>query len=176
MAGDPFGLVKAAAPVAVRAAGAEFVAITPNVPERIRETIEARKLTFPVLRDEGNAYADAMRAAGTTVTHLHAGGQLHTSLHAVGALITPAAVREAAFEHVARLVGQGAREPIGAIDQPSSQPPRNRTPTRSNRVSNRPRLSMISRNVVIAGIVKITSIARMKAMANQERRNGKTRW
>jgi len=70
---------------------------------------------FDPLRDEGDAYADAMRNAGTPVTHLRAGGQLHTSLHAVGVLITPAPVREAAFEHVAELVRQQTDQPVGAV-------------------------------------------------------------
>ena len=37
-----------------------MVAITPNVPERSLELIAERKLTFPLLRDEGNAYADTL--------------------------------------------------------------------------------------------------------------------
>ncbi|MEL6892841.1 MAG: alpha/beta hydrolase fold domain-containing protein, partial [Actinomycetota bacterium] len=56
---------------------------------------------FDPLRDEGTAYADALRGAGGTVTHLRAGGQIHTSLMAVGALATPAEVREAACRALA---------------------------------------------------------------------------
>ena len=52
---------------------------------------------FDPLRDEGAAYADALRAAGGDATHLRAGGQIHTSFAAVGALVTPADVREEAF-------------------------------------------------------------------------------
>ncbi len=59
---------------------------------------------FDPLRDEGAAYADALRAAGGSATHLRAGGQIHTSLMAVGALATPAEVREAAFVEFGRLV------------------------------------------------------------------------
>ena len=58
---------------------------------------------FDPLRDEGTAYADALRDAGGSVTHLRAGGQIHTSLLAVGALMTPAEVREEAFRDLAAL-------------------------------------------------------------------------
>jgi len=40
------------------------------------------------LRDEGNAYADALKAAGVQVQHLQAAGQIHTSLLAVDAIMT----------------------------------------------------------------------------------------
>ena len=56
---------------------------------------------FDPLRDEGAAYADALRSAGVGVTHLRAGGQVHTSLTAVGALVTPAAVRHEALRDLA---------------------------------------------------------------------------
>ena len=59
---------------------------------------------FDPLRDEGAAYADALRAAGGSATHLRAGGQIHTSLTAVGALLTPADVREEAFRNLATLL------------------------------------------------------------------------
>jgi acetyl esterase/lipase len=59
---------------------------------------------FDPLRDEGTAYADALRAAGGSVTHLRAGGQIHTSLTAVGALLTPTEIREAAFRDLASLL------------------------------------------------------------------------
>lgn len=59
---------------------------------------------FDPLRDEGAAYADALRNAGSSVRHLRAGGQIHTSLAAVGALLTPAEVREEAFRDLAALL------------------------------------------------------------------------
>ncbi len=59
---------------------------------------------FDPLRDEGVAYANALRDAGSAATHLSAGGQIHTSLKAVGALLTPTAVREQAFDDFARLL------------------------------------------------------------------------
>ncbi len=59
---------------------------------------------FDPLRDEGAAYADALRAAGTPATHLRAGGQIHTSLMAVGALATPAEVRNESFRDLAALL------------------------------------------------------------------------
>ena len=48
---------------------------------------------FDPLRDEGNAYADALTAAGVPVRHLQADGQTHTSLGMVGALVTGAYAR-----------------------------------------------------------------------------------
>ena len=41
----------------IKAAGATFVTISPQTPEKSRELIAARKLAFPILRDEGNAVA-----------------------------------------------------------------------------------------------------------------------
>jgi peroxiredoxin len=41
----------------IREAGATFVTISPQTTEKSRELIAARKLTFPILRDEGNAVA-----------------------------------------------------------------------------------------------------------------------
>ncbi len=41
----------------IEAAGATFVAISPQTPEKSHELIAARKLTFPILRDAGNAVA-----------------------------------------------------------------------------------------------------------------------
>ena len=38
-------------------AGATFLAISPQTAEKSRELIAARKYTFPILRDEANAYA-----------------------------------------------------------------------------------------------------------------------
>ena len=50
---------------------------------------------FDPLRDEGDAYARALAAAGVSVEHLQAQGQTHTSTGAVDVLITPTATREA---------------------------------------------------------------------------------
>ncbi len=41
----------------IKAAAATFVAISPQTPEKSRELIAARMLSFPILRDEGNAHA-----------------------------------------------------------------------------------------------------------------------
>jgi peroxiredoxin len=41
----------------IEAAGATFIAISPNTPEKSKELIAARKLTFPMLRDERNELA-----------------------------------------------------------------------------------------------------------------------
>ncbi len=41
----------------IQATGAAFVAISPQTQEKSRELIAARNLTFPILRDEGNAVA-----------------------------------------------------------------------------------------------------------------------
>jgi cation diffusion facilitator CzcD-associated flavoprotein CzcO/acetyl esterase/lipase len=50
---------------------------------------------FDPLRDEGMAYADALRAAGVSATHYPARGHIHTSVAAVDMLPTGAVVREA---------------------------------------------------------------------------------
>jgi len=42
------------------AAGATLFAITPQKTEKSAEQIEERKLKFPLLRDEGNAFAHAL--------------------------------------------------------------------------------------------------------------------
>ena len=39
------------------AAGVSFITISPQTAEKSHELIAARKLTFPILRDEGNVYA-----------------------------------------------------------------------------------------------------------------------
>ena len=49
---------------------------------------------FDPLRDEGDAYAEALAAAGVPVTHIRAAGHTHTSLTAVGAIVTGEPVRE----------------------------------------------------------------------------------
>jgi acetyl esterase/lipase len=62
---------------------------------------------FDPLRDEGVAYADALRAAGVPVRLIPAAGHVHTSIVAVGALPTGADVRsdiEAAVGELRRVV------------------------------------------------------------------------
>ncbi|KGI68016.1 alpha/beta hydrolase fold domain-containing protein [Mycolicibacterium rufum] len=49
---------------------------------------------FDVLRDEGEAYAEALRAAGVAVEHLRARGHTHCSLTMVGLVVSGAPVRE----------------------------------------------------------------------------------
>jgi cation diffusion facilitator CzcD-associated flavoprotein CzcO/acetyl esterase/lipase len=48
---------------------------------------------FDPLRDEGDAYADALAAAGVPVRHLQCEGQTHTSIGMVGLLVTGAYAR-----------------------------------------------------------------------------------
>jgi len=50
---------------------------------------------FDPLRDEGNAYADALAAAGVAVQHLQCPGQTHTAIPAVDAMVTSEYAREA---------------------------------------------------------------------------------
>jgi acetyl esterase/lipase len=47
------------------------------------------------LRDEGNAYAAKMQAAGVAVQHIQAPGQIHTSLTAVDMVVSANDVRQA---------------------------------------------------------------------------------
>ena len=49
---------------------------------------------FDPLRDEGNAYAEALAAAGVPVRHVRARGHTHTSLTMVDAVLSGAPVRE----------------------------------------------------------------------------------
>jgi cation diffusion facilitator CzcD-associated flavoprotein CzcO/acetyl esterase/lipase len=60
-----------------------------NLPPALVVTCE-----FDPLSDEGTAYAEAMKKAGISVTHLAAPGQVHTSLTAVDMVISGAPVRE----------------------------------------------------------------------------------
>jgi acetyl esterase/lipase len=55
---------------------------------------------FDPLRDEGRAYADALRDAGNEVGHSNARGHVHTSLHSVGVVISGAPVRAEMAEAV----------------------------------------------------------------------------
>ncbi len=50
---------------------------------------------FDPLRDEGNAYADALAAAGVAVHHLQCPGQTHTAIPAVDAMVTSEYARAA---------------------------------------------------------------------------------
>ena len=49
---------------------------------------------FDPLRDEGNAYAAALEAAGVPVTHVQARGHTHTSLTMVDVIISGVPFRE----------------------------------------------------------------------------------
>jgi len=59
---------------------------------------------FDPLRDEGTAYAEALAAAGVSVEHIAARGQIHTSLLAVDALPSGAPVRAEIADAVRRLL------------------------------------------------------------------------
>jgi acetyl esterase/lipase len=48
---------------------------------------------FDPLRDEGNAYADALKAAGVQVNHIQARGHIHTSVSMVGVIPSGAPIR-----------------------------------------------------------------------------------
>jgi acetyl esterase/lipase len=60
---------------------------------------------FDPLRDEGDAYADALAAAGVPVTHLAGRGQIHTSLTGVDVVISATALRAAMAEALHQLFG-----------------------------------------------------------------------
>ncbi len=60
---------------------------------------------FDPLRDEGNAYAAALSAAGVDVTHLQARGHTHTSIPAVDAMLSGAPVRAQMAEALTRVLG-----------------------------------------------------------------------
>jgi acetyl esterase/lipase len=63
---------------------------------------------FDPLRDEGNAYAAALSAAGIDVTHLQARGHTHTSIPAVDAMLSGAPVRAQMAEALTRVLGARA--------------------------------------------------------------------
>jgi acetyl esterase/lipase len=50
---------------------------------------------FDPLRDEGDAYAEALAAAGVEVEHLRCAGQTHTAIPAVDAMVTSEYARAA---------------------------------------------------------------------------------
>ena len=60
---------------------------------------------FDPLRDEGLAYARALKAAGTPAGHIRARGHTHTSLTMVGVVISGAPVRAEIAEALRGLVG-----------------------------------------------------------------------
>ena len=49
---------------------------------------------FDPLRDEGDAYAAALSAAGVKVNHIRAHGHIHTSISMVGVILSGARYRE----------------------------------------------------------------------------------
>ena len=60
---------------------------------------------FDPLRDEGDAYADALAAAGVSVTHLQCEGQTHTAIPAVDAMVTSEYAREAMADALRNFAG-----------------------------------------------------------------------
>ncbi len=60
---------------------------------------------FDPLRDEGNAYAEALAAAGVPVQHVQARGQTHTSLTAVDVIASSVYVRESMAEAAQGFLG-----------------------------------------------------------------------
>jgi cation diffusion facilitator CzcD-associated flavoprotein CzcO/acetyl esterase/lipase len=64
---------------------------------------------FDPLRDEGDAYAEALSAAGVEVEHLRCAGQTHTAIPAVDALMTSEYARAAMADALRRFVTSGVR-------------------------------------------------------------------
>ncbi len=60
---------------------------------------------FDPLRDEGDAYADALAAAGVPVQHLQCEGQTHTAIPAVDAMVTSEYAREAMADALRNFTG-----------------------------------------------------------------------
>ena len=74
---------------------------------------------FDPLRDEGDAYAQALDAAGVSVEHLQAQGQTHTSTGAVDVLITPTAIREAMGNALRGMFGANVRTDRSSTPHPN---------------------------------------------------------
>jgi acetyl esterase/lipase len=73
---------------------------------------------FDVLRDEGEAYADALRSAGVPVEHIRARGHTHCSLSMVGLVVSGAPVREQFAAAIGRLTSTtGTADPRVSADQ-----------------------------------------------------------
>ncbi len=62
---------------------------------------------FDPLRDEGDAYAEAMADAGVAVEHLQCPGQTHTAIPAVDAMVTSEYARKAMAEALRSFFGAG---------------------------------------------------------------------
>ncbi len=60
---------------------------------------------FDPLRDEGDAYADALAAAGVSVEHLQCPGQTHTAIPAVDAMVTSEYARVAMADALRNFAG-----------------------------------------------------------------------
>ena len=65
---------------------------------------------FDPLRDEGAAYAEALASAGVDVQYQLCRGHLHTSLHAVGVIISGAPVREQMAQAVRTMVSRSTAD------------------------------------------------------------------
>jgi acetyl esterase/lipase len=65
---------------------------------------------FDPLRDEGDAYAEALAEAGVAVQHERCRGQTHTAFHAVDVLISPKVHRAAMADAIRRFTTPPARE------------------------------------------------------------------
>jgi acetyl esterase/lipase len=72
---------------------------------------------FDPLRDEGDAYAEALLAAGVPVRHIRARGHIHTSLTMVDAVISGAPVRAEMAQALASFLPDrsGADAPMATI-------------------------------------------------------------
>ena len=59
---------------------------------------------FDPLRDEGDAYAQALADAGVDVRHLQCRGQMHTSIPSVDVLVSPTEIRAEIAGELARML------------------------------------------------------------------------